>query len=99
MTPPDQTARAYVLVIDREVYRGMSARDVEAVRQAMASGVESVTFTAAGRVVRARIAGVEVAWAPERRATTSLVGDLGSAGTVGLSGEDGSPPSALGGWS
>jgi hypothetical protein len=99
MTPPDQTARAYVLVIDREVYRGMSARDVEAVRQAMASGVESVTFTAAGRVVRARIAGVEVAWAPERGATASLVGDLGAAGTVGPSGEGGSPLSAMGDWS
>jgi hypothetical protein len=99
MTPPPRASRTYVLVIDREVYRGMSARDVEAVRQAMASGVKSVTFTAAGRVVRARIAGVEVAWAPERRATTSLVGDLGSAGTVGPAGEGRSPLSALGDWS
>jgi hypothetical protein len=64
-----------VLVIDREVHRDVPTRDIEVVRQAMAAGVESVSFTSAGHVVRARIVGVEVAWAPERRGTTNLLGD------------------------
>jgi hypothetical protein len=66
MTPHPPAPGAFVLVIGRNVYRGVPAVDLDAVREAMAAGVESVSFTSAGQVVRARITGVEVGWAPER---------------------------------
>jgi hypothetical protein len=69
MAPPNRAAPAYVLVIDRRVYRRVPEADIEALAAAMEANLEYVSFRTEGVTVQAYITGVSVGWAEERERT------------------------------
>ena len=62
----------YVLVIDRAVFRQVSAEEIDAINAAMENGLASVTFRANSQTIRALIEGVSIGWAPERHPTSQV---------------------------
>lgn len=54
-----------MLVIDRAVFRQVSAEDIDAIHDAMEHGLASVTFRANGQTIQAHLEGVSIGWARE----------------------------------
>lgn len=65
MTPTPTAPGAYVLVIDRAVFRQVSAEDIDVIQDAMENGLASVTFRTNGQAVQALIEGAGIGWARE----------------------------------
>jgi hypothetical protein len=70
MTSPDPVPADYVVVIDRTVFRRVPEEDVDIIAAAMDAKHECVVFRADGATVQARIDGVSVGWAQERKEPT-----------------------------
>jgi hypothetical protein len=70
MTSPDPVPADYVVVIDRTVFRRVPQEDVGIIAAAMDAKDECVIFRADGATVQARIDGVSVGWAQERKEPT-----------------------------
>lgn len=66
MTPTPTEPGTYVLVIDRAVFRQVSAKDIDVIQDAMENGLASVTFRTNGEIVQTLIEGVSIGWARER---------------------------------